>query len=238
MQHLSDPPINNRACVSITTALGRSINAVFAKLSDRKLNRATLQHYAARFGFNRDLPFDVPLEKSTADIPSDRLERARTAAGFWHTHVSPLHAALIVQSLAQNGAMLRPYIVDKVEDANGTPIYSSKPKYLGHTVKKETASALIEAMSHTVRLGTARKAFYNKRGVPYLPGIQVSGKTGTLTDSKPYRAYNWFAGVAPTNKPEVAISVLVVNEPRWRIKASAMAARLLKKYFALSRHEG
>jgi cell division protein FtsI/penicillin-binding protein 2 len=238
MQHLSDPPKDKRACVNVTTALGRSINAIFAKLSDRKLSRATLQHYAMRFGFNRNLPFDVPLEKSIAQIPSDRLERARAAAGFWHTYVSPLHAALIVQSLAQNGAMLRPYIVDNVEDGKGTRIYQSKPKYLGHTVEKETASALIKAMAHTVRLGTARKAFYNKRGIPYLPGIQVSGKTGTLTGSKPYRAYNWFAGVAPTEKPEVAISVLVVNEPRWRIKASAVAARLLKRYFELSRHEG
>ncbi len=238
MLHLKDPPKDNRACVSLTTALGRSINAIFAKLSDRKLNRATLQHYATRFGFNRKIPFDVPLEQSRADIPSDRLERARTAAGFWHTHVSPLHAALIVQSLAQNGAMLRPYIVDAVEDGTGTQIYQSKPKYLGHTVKKETASALIQAMTHTVKSGTARSAFYNKRGIPYLPGIQVSGKTGTLTGSRPYRAYNWFAGVAPANKPEVAISVLVVNEPRWRIKASAVAARLLKRYFELSRNNG
>ena len=134
--------------------------------------------------------------------------------------------------------MLRPYIVDKVEDANGVPIYQSKPTYLGHTVKKETAAALIQAMSHTVRSGTAHKAFYNSRGVPFLPGIQVAGKTGTLMGSKPYRAYNWFAGIAPTNKPEVAISVLVVNEPRWRIKASAMAARLLKKYFELSKPKG
>jgi cell division protein FtsI/penicillin-binding protein 2 len=238
MQHLKDPPTDNRACVSLTTALGRSINAIFAKLSDRNLNRATLQHYATRFGFNRNLPFDVPLEQSRAEIPSDRLERARTAAGFWHTHVSPLHAALIVQSLAQNGAMLRPYIVDTVEDGTGNQIYRSKPKYLGHTVKKETASALIKAMTHTIKLGTARKAFYNKRGVPFLPGIQVSGKTGTLTGNRPYRAYNWFAGVAPADKPEVAISVLVVNEPRWRIKASAIAARLLKRYFELSKNKG
>jgi peptidoglycan glycosyltransferase len=234
MSHLSEPPVDRRNCVSLSAALGWSINAVFAKLSDQKLARATLAQYAERFGFNRELPFDVPLPKSTAEIPADRLERARTAAGFWHTHLSPVHAAVIMQSLAQKGAMLRPYIVERVEGEDKALLYAAKTKYVKHTVSAETASALVRSMTYTVRRGTARKAFYDKRGRAFLPGIDVAGKTGSLTGSKPYRAYSWFAGAAPVAHPEVAIAVLVVNEPKWRIKASGMAAMLLKKYFDLA----
>ena len=231
LKHLVGPVPSNHACVSMKTALGRSVNAVFAKLSDQYLNRQVLEEYAERFHFNRALEFDVPVESSVALIPKDRLERARAAAGFWHTHLSPMHAAMIIQSIAQGGAMLRPYIVDHITDASGKKIYEARTKYLNHTVSKETADQLIDALIYTTESGTARKSFQDRRGRPYLPGIHVAGKTGTLTGEKPYRAYTWFAGLAPSDHPEVAISVLVVNEPQWRIKASQMAALILAKYF-------
>ena len=61
----------------------------------------------------------------------------------------------------------------------------------------------------------------------------MAGKTGTLTGRDPYRAYSWFVGLAPAERPEVAIAVLVVNEPRWRIKSTTAAALILQRYFSL-----
>jgi cell division protein FtsI/penicillin-binding protein 2 len=233
--HLEDSPRDDTACASLNAALGRSINAIFAKLADRKLSAGTLRSYAERFGFNRELPFDFAVPPSTAEIPADRLERARTAAGFWHTHLSPLHAAAMVQSLAQGGAMLRPYVVDRVSDDQGRVLHEAAPEFVGRSVSKETARKLIDALVYTVERGTARKAFRDKSGKLLLPGIAVAGKTGTLTGRSPYRAYSWFAAVAPADDPEVAISVLVVNKPVWRIKSSGAAAQLLKKYFQLKK---
>ena len=51
----------------------------------------------------------------------------------------------------------------------------------------------------------------------------------------PYRAYSWFVGAAPVEQPEVAIAVLIVNEPKWRIKSGTAAALVLQKYFELAR---
>lgn len=235
-EHLTDSPKQDTACVSLATALGKSVNAVFAKLSDRNLKREELIAYADRFGFNRRLPFDVQLKTSTAEIPTDRLERARTAAGFWHSHISALHAAVIMQTLAQKGAMLRPYIVDHIEDGDGVHLFDTQPQFIGRPVSEATARALIDAMTVTVTRGTARGAFHDKRGIPYLMDIDVSGKTGTLMGRRPYRAYTWFAGLAPADKPELAVAVLVVNEPKWRIKASGIAMQLLREYFALKRN--
>jgi cell division protein FtsI/penicillin-binding protein 2 len=236
MEHnLVDSKRDDTACASLGAAFGRSINAIFAKLSDRRLAPGVLGRYAERFGFNRELPFDVALPSSTAEIPTDRLERARTAAGFWHTHLSPLHAAMIAQSVAQRGAMLRPYVVDRITDSDGRTIHEGSPRYLGHAVGKETAGELLEAMAQTVKRGTARKAFRDRRGVPLVPGVEIGGKTGTLHGHKPFRAYSWFVGVAPLERPEVAIAVLVVNEPKWRIKSAGTAAELLRKYFELKK---
>jgi peptidoglycan glycosyltransferase len=127
--------------------------------------------------------------------------------------------------------------VDHVDSMAGDVLYSAKTKYLGHTVSKETAEMMTRAMVYTTTRGTARKSFRDSRGRPYLPGMDVAGKTGTLNGQKPYRAYTWFVGMAPADKPEVAIAVLVVNEPKWRIKAPLMGAMLLKKYFETA-HRG
>lgn len=231
LDNLRDFPREKSACATLETALGRSINAIFAKLSDRHLAPGILASYAKRFGFNEVIPFDIPVEASVADIPKDRLERARTAAGFWHTRLSPLHAAVIMQSLAQGGAMLRPYIVDTIHDKEGSLLREGKPHYLRNSVSKDTASSLIKAMTNTITRGTARHAFYDKRGAPFLPGVKIAGKTGTLNGKKPYRAFTWFAGVAPALRPEISVAVLVVNEPKWRIKAPFAAMQLFKEYF-------
>lgn len=237
LAHLSEPPQNLAACANLSSALGHSINAIFARLSDQHLSQSVLDEYLGRFHFNEPLPFDIEIAPSAAEIPTDRLEKARASAGFWHTHLSPLHAASIVQMLAQDGALLRPYIVDSVTEADGRVSYNAEPEFLARPISKTTANALLEAMTDTVRTGTARKAFKDTKGIPYLPGVEIAGKTGTLTGAKPYRAYTWFVAAAPLPRPEVAIAVLVVNEPTWRIKAAPAAAQILKKYFELSKNK-
>ncbi|MCA9546984.1 MAG: hypothetical protein KC613_21425, partial [Myxococcales bacterium] len=66
-------------------ALADSNNGYFARMADRKLAREDLQAIARRFGFNQVVPFPLKTEASTARVPRNRLERARMAAGFWHT---------------------------------------------------------------------------------------------------------------------------------------------------------
>ncbi|MBN2340354.1 MAG: penicillin-binding protein [Deltaproteobacteria bacterium] len=231
MENLEDSSSLDTACRSLRTAFGFSTNAVFAKLSDRLLDRATMTQYAQKFGFGREIPFDIDVPQSEIEIPTDRLEKARASAGFWHSHLSALHGAMIAQSIAQEGAMLRPYIVDSVVDKNGNVIYQSSPKFIGRSVEKDTAKQLIEAMKVTVARGTARKAFKDGHGNPIVPGVEVAGKTGTLHGAKPFRAYSWFVGLAPADNPEVAIAVLIVNEPKWRIHSSWTAAQILREYF-------
>ncbi len=230
--NLVDSPRLDTACADLASALGRSINAVFAKLADRRLERSDIAAAARRFGFGRELPFDLPLAESRAEIPGDRLERARAAAGFWHTHLSPLHAAMIAQSIAQDGAMLRPYIVDEIISEDGRTLYESEPAFVSRVTSREHAARILEAMRLTVERGTARRAFRDPESRPLVGDVAVAGKTGTLTGRDPYRGYTWFVGIAPAERPEVALAVLVVNRPAWRIKAATASALLLREYFS------
>ena len=225
---LRDDPGRDRWCATLPSALGRSLNAVFAKLADRHLDRPTLRRYVSAFAFGQRLPYDLAVPPSPAEIPRDRLERARTAAGFWHVHLSPVHGALLAATVANRGAMPWASVVDHVQDARGRVVLRRRSGTFRQVIMARTARRLARMMEHTVVSGTARHWFHDPRGVPFLPGLRVAGKTGSLTGSSPYRAYNWFVGLAPARRPRYAFAALVVNGPRWRIKAAHLARRALQ----------
>jgi penicillin-binding protein A len=230
LSDLIDDPRRDAFCTTFQEAMGGSINAVFAKLADRHLNAQTLERYASAFGFGRALPFDARAQTSRAEIPSDRLEFARTAAGFWHTRMSPLHGALIASTIANDGMMPRVSIVDRIVDSSGKVVRQFQPRPFRQVVPRSTARIIGQMMLRTVTNGTARRAFHDSHGRSFLPDIQVAGKTGTLTQSQPYRAYNWWVGYAPLDKPTIAVAALIVNDPLWRIKASFTAREALRYY--------
>ncbi|MGE0786945.1 MAG: penicillin-binding transpeptidase domain-containing protein [Sandaracinaceae bacterium] len=232
--NLEDDPGRDRSCASLGEAMGGSINAVFAKLAVRHLDPSTLERAATRFGFGETLPFDVATRVSPREVPTERLEFARTAAGFWHMHMSPFHGALMAAAVASGGVMPRATIVDTVLDARGRVTYEAHPTPFRTVMEPEVASRVADMMRQTVAHGTARQYFFDGRGNPFLPGIDAAGKTGTLTGSDPYRGYTWFVGFAPVDDPQIAVAALVVNEPRWRIKGS-FAAREAMRYWLVTR---
>jgi len=227
---LVDSPKRDRWCATLADALGYSINAIFAKLADRHLNEASMTQYVSAFGFGQRLPFDLPTTPSPADVPESRLERARMAAGFWHSQLSPLHGALLASTIANDGGMPHAAIVDRIESPSGQTLYQHSPRTFRQVIPRQTARQAGEMMTRTVTHGTARKAFRDPKGRPFLPGIAVAGKTGTLSRSNPYRKYTWWVGYAPIDDPKIAIASLVVNDPKWRIKASYVAREALREY--------
>ena len=218
------------ACVNLAEAMSKSINVVFAKLALRRLNRRTLQRYANAFGFGQRLPFDRKAYGGKAKIPNEQTERlafARTSAGFWNTHLSALHGALIGSTIANGGAMPTSAVVDQVRATGGTTLYRYEPSRYRQVIPRTTARKVARLMEGTVVDGTARKSFHDHRGRPYLPNVRISSKTGTLSRQKPYRGYTWWVGFAPTHAPRLAVAALIVNTPKWHIRASDVAKEVL-----------
>jgi cell division protein FtsI/penicillin-binding protein 2 len=234
---LVDDPARDHWCVTLAGAMGRSVNAVFARLAQRHLTPDQLVTTARAFGFEQPLPFDVAVEPSALHVPVEPLAFARTAAGFWNTTLSPLHAAWISSSVARGGDALRPQIVRELVLPGGAamPVAAADltPR---HVVGASTAQALLTMMEHTVSEGTSYRAFHDAKGTPFLPGMTVAGKTGTLTDDKAHKFFTWFTGFAPSRPVagirQVAIAALVVNDPTWRVKANVVAREMLQAYFA------
>lgn len=211
---LLDDPRRDSTCRTLSEALAHSTNVIFAKLAKRHLDPTILERYVEAFGFGERLSEN--LQPSPAEVPDDDMERARMAAGFFHVRLSPLHGALIAAAVARGGEMILP------GRADGEP---------RRVIREETAAALRKMLLATTTDGTARKAFYDKRGRPYLGRIRVAGKTGSLAERGPFRDYSWFVGYAPANDPEVAVGVVVENGPKWWTRGHLLARDVLRAYF-------
>jgi cell division protein FtsI/penicillin-binding protein 2 len=230
--NLVDDKKKDKWCATLAEAMGRSLNTVFARLASKNLDREKLGATAHAYGFGDPLPFDVETQATKVDLPEDPLGFARTAAGFWNTTLSPIAAATLAMTVANRGTMIKPFIVDSVSDEKTMIYRAGQRTVLSRAVKPETAEQVTRMMESTVSDGTSFKAFHDGAGQAYIPGVSVAGKTGTLTKQTTDQFFTWFVGFAPSQKPEVAISVLAVNKATWKTKANTVARMMLQAYFA------
>ncbi|MBI3351234.1 MAG: hypothetical protein HY036_01505 [Nitrospirae bacterium] len=148
--------------------------------------------------------------------------------------MSPLHGALIASAIGNGGDFLVPHLIEKVVDKNGNELYAPTKEVVGQVVSKNTTDLLREMMGKTVIMGTSRRAFRSYHRSAALRDITIGGKTGSLTGNDPRGKYSWFVGMAPLEKPEIAIAALVINNGRWRIKGSDIAKEGFTVFFKRS----
>ena len=235
--NLVDLPSLDRRCDTLAYGLGKSQNAILAKLAARHLTASDLARAGHDLGFEQKIPFELPVEPSHLDVPTDALEFARTAAGFWHSTLSPMHGALLAAAIANQGEMPAPTLVERAYDAQGNEIARELAVPLAHGPRRvvglETAREVGHMMELTTRIGTAKAAFHDRRGHRYLP-VEVAGKTGTLSaqTERGYLGYSWFVGYAPAEHPAIAFAVALGNPVQWRIKATYVARRIVAEHLA------
>ena len=231
--NLIDLPALDRRCDTLAFGLGKSQNAIIAKLATPPPARPTeLARVGRSFGFDEAIPFEIPVEPSHLDVPADGLEFARTAAGFWHSTLSPMHGALLAGAIANRGQMPAPMLIDRARDRDGRALALpvAAPRQV---IGAEAAREVGRMMELTTRIGTAKGTFRDKRGRRLLP-VEVAGKTGTLSaeTDRGYVGYSWFVGYAPADRPAIAFAVVLGNNPTWRIKATYVGRHIVGEYVA------
>jgi cell division protein FtsI/penicillin-binding protein 2 len=228
-KHLKAPG-RDAATSDLGKALATSNNGFFARMTDKHLTRDDFMKAIDRFWFNKVIPFPVLTDASAANAPRNRLERARMSAGFGHSEITALHAAVIASAVATDGRLPTPRLVSRLHGPNGQVIDAPIRQPVSAAMKPGTAQIMCHMMAKTVKNGTARRSF--RKWPKRLQHIRVGGKTGTLTRYKPARTtFTWFVGYAPVDNPQIAIAVMVGNGDKWWQRAKDIARDVLAAHF-------
>jgi cell division protein FtsI/penicillin-binding protein 2 len=218
--------------MTLTQAMGKSINPVFGRLAGEIVGRDNMMTMSTRFGFNQELFPGTPVTPSRAAEPQNDAQLKLMGAGLGReVKISPLHAAAMMAAIANDGVMMLPVLADRITNGAGDVLYSENSLPVRRLVDHETARQLARTLSMTVSSGTSRKAFHDRKGRPKLADINVAAKTGSINGTDPEGYYTWFAAYAPAENPQIALVALVVNQGKWKIKASQLGEQALEAFF-------
>jgi cell division protein FtsI/penicillin-binding protein 2 len=217
--------------ISLKDSFAQSVNPVFGKLGVHRLGKETLEAYASAFGFNREIPFEMPVAPSRIEISDEPYHWAEIASGFnQQTTISPVHGAMIGSTVLNRGKVLAPTMIDSIRDSEGRSVYQGRPELLGNAFTGEAADILRRLMTATVTSGTARKAFRGYRNDRVLSRLTIGGKTGSINVDP---RYDWFVGIAAEKGggKKIAVAVVVAHQKYIGIRASQYARMIMKHFF-------
>jgi peptidoglycan glycosyltransferase len=200
--------------VTLSEAFENSINSVFCELG-KDLGPQLILDYAKRFGFYELPPLETPdderrpsglYEDGRLFFPDDpnAVDPGRLAFGQERMLVTPLQMAMVAAGVANGGVVMKPFVVDRILEPEGSILTKTGPEEVGRAVSPETAAELSAMMELVVQSGTGTAA--------QIPGIPVAGKTGTAETGRAGRNDVWFIGFAPADIPRFAVAVLLSDQ--------------------------
>lgn len=208
--------------LTLKKAFEVSSNDVFCSIG-YELGSAKVKSAAEAFGIDKNIETDVSVSTSKIGYKNmSDLDAALVSIGQGSLSMTPLHVAMIGAAVANNGKMMKPYLVDSIATEGGTVIGSTKPSIWASPMSAECAAYISELMVGVVKEGTGSNAA--------ISGITVAGKTGTA-ENETKNDHAWFVGFAPAENPKIAVAVILEYDGGAGGKNAAPIARdIMKKY--------
>ena len=212
--------------LTVEKIITKSSNIGAAKVGMR-LGAPRLHQYIRDFGFGSrsgiQLPGEVagilhPIKKWTK-LSISRVPMGHEVAG------TSLQVAMMMSAIANEGRLMRPRVVDRLEDDRGRLVVKYPVKIVRQVISPSAAKQVTRALKTVVAPGgTARRA--------ELDYYTVAGKTGTAQKAGrggylPGKYYASFVGFLPADKPKLCILV-AVDEPQGDYYGGLVAAPVFK----------
>ncbi|WP_340537760.1 peptidoglycan D,D-transpeptidase FtsI family protein [Nocardioides sp. GXZ039] len=206
--------------ITLRMAMEQSCNTTFAQLAI-EVGAEGMLSQAEKFGFNSDYLEDLNGQvRSVFPEELNPPQVGQTGFGQFDVQATPLQMAMVAAAIANDGVVMRPYLVDEVQSAD-YDAQTTDPEELSRAISSETARTLREVMVSTVDDGTASAAA--------IPNVSVGGKTGTAqrgVANKP--PYGWFVSFAPQDDAKVAVAVMIQEAPGHEIAGGALGGPIAK----------
>lgn len=207
--------------LTVKDAFARSSNVAFAKLADQYYHEQPSKFLGHLHDFRLDQMTGVDI---TASSGKPYIKKASSKNGWTKTTipfmahgyeelVTPLHMLMLYNAVANNGKMMKPYLVSSIREY-GVEVRSIQPQVLVEKIcSDQTLQQVKECLLAVVQddHGTARKI----KDSSYL----IAGKTGTAVTALNNKGYNKgnkiyqasFIGYFPAEQPKYTIAVVIQN---------------------------
>jgi cell division protein FtsI (penicillin-binding protein 3) len=182
---------------------------------ERRLGKKKLYRAIRDFGFGSRTDLGLPGESpGILSKPSkwSQLQFATIAFGQGMA-ATPLQMTMAFAAIANDGVLLKPYVVKRIVDSKGGDIFVAKKQVVATPIRPETARLMTTMLKRVVEEG----------GTGMLASsyeYPVAGKTGTAQKASMsvsgYESgvyFSSFVGFAPTDEPRIAVFV-GIDEPR------------------------
>jgi cell division protein FtsI (penicillin-binding protein 3) len=203
-----------------------SSNIGAAKVA-QKLGREKMVEAFKNFGMGERYGLGLPGEGKGA-IPFPKADIAFATQSFGQgISATALQVAAGYAALANDGVLMKPYVVSKLVDSDGLVLLENKPTQIRRVVSAKTAKAVVSMLETVVETGgTAPKARMDE--------YRVAGKTGTAQKVDPI-AHGYsdkriasFVGMVPAEDPR-AVILVVIDEPKTDVYGGLVAAPAFKE---------
>lgn len=138
---------------------------------------------------------------------------------------TPLQVAMMTAAIANDGKLMKPYMVEELRDPDLKTVEKHKPEVMSEAVSPGIAKKVQQMMEDTATKGTGKAAL--------IDGVTVGGKTGTAERGANQKNLAWFISYAKTDEGSpVAVAVMIDPDdsvPDDEISGGKLAGPIAKK---------
>jgi peptidoglycan glycosyltransferase len=206
-------------------SFAKSCNSSFANIG-LSLDRRRFLKTLKSLYFNREAPVSFTAKESyvSPDIVEDDSVMIQTAIGQGTTEVTPLQLAMVTMTVANDGVMMKPYTIDRVETVNGDIVKQYSPESLGQLITTDEAKIMQGLMEEVVESGTGTRL----SGQAY----KAAGKTGSAEYNFHSDSHAWFTGYTYDTDRPLQITVVMEGAGSGGEFAVPVARRIFDQYYS------
>jgi penicillin-binding protein 2B len=202
-----------------------SSNTAVVNIMDKYMDAETLRNFQLKLGFGTKTGVDVPMEASGKIAYKYETEIFNAAFGQGIT-TTPIQYIKALTTIANNGDLLKPYVVDKVVNAAGEIVYENKREVLDHVVSSDTIAYIKNLMWHTINDNDGAAHSY------YIKDFDIIGKTGTAQIANT-NGRGYLTGASDVNRSVVLM--FPKDDPQIIIYAVAKRAESVSKLASIAK---
>lgn len=229
--------------LTLQGGLERSCNPWFYHIGLDLYNKGlttAIPDMAKAFGLGQETGIEIAEDAGLVPDPETKRELydedwlpkdpVQLAIGQSFLQVTPLQVARYVAAVGNGGKLLRPHLVQRLENPDGDVIEEPGVEVQGQLpVTAEHLQAIQQAMVNVVRdpKATAYRRFLGLN-------LNIAGKTGTASTSDFTEPHAWFVGYSfeeREDKPDIAIAVVLEFQGEGSDWAAPVFRRIMEAYF-------